>query len=553
MVVLREKVVRKGWEEDEDEYQADEPLTGYYSDDEEMGDGDGGDEARDVAGAEEEEKEEGEGEEEEEEEEQEEEGEEPEFVRGNIGDMSTWFLETASWIRPPNQNDTIDKPQPMYEPGTDTAIDFHSTGSKLLRKRLGFAEDVEHLAGPGCQSSHGYNGHEISEEEMRMCQTSQCLVRKLRGMAFKSENDDEDYEQTGDFFLSGLNDGMPSRDCDNPDVTPARHGRGEPYAENCMWDEDQTTEYAMPFHPYCFEVYKRTSLLLSGKVNVPALTTWWSLEASYDLFHSFPRHEDVDENTDQWWEHKNGTAYLAADPLHVPKLEEIFRAVVETDENFDPRSGAFSVKESQQSTSITDPFALLPGEIQFEILDCLASKDIAALRLSSRSVSQLPISYFQKLILREMPWLWEAWPTNANSTQMKYSKWATRTALDLQKHVVQYAKEKEILTPDVQIMEYEIHEANEILTTSSKHYKAIMATFQAGCEKSGMMTPFFLPPRQTNYFKLYTLITRHWAELRGLQNRKRIWTDCEEIWKRVLNYREEGMIDQDWKPTEPVA
>jgi len=38
--------------------------------------------------------------------------------------------------------------------------------------------DVEHIAGPGCRNLDGYNGHNISGEEMRGCLTLQCLVRK---------------------------------------------------------------------------------------------------------------------------------------------------------------------------------------------------------------------------------------------------------------------------------------------------------------------------------------------------------------------------------------
>jgi hypothetical protein len=39
-------------------------------------------------------------------------------------------------------------------------------------------QDLEHVAGPGCLDNRGYNGFEISVEEMTGCTALQCLVRK---------------------------------------------------------------------------------------------------------------------------------------------------------------------------------------------------------------------------------------------------------------------------------------------------------------------------------------------------------------------------------------
>ena len=42
------------------------------------------------------------------------------------------------------------------------------------------------------------------------------------------------------------------------------------------------------------------------------------------------------------------------------------------------------------------------------ILDHLASKDIANLRLASATFRALPYTLFRRLLFEDMPWLWEA-------------------------------------------------------------------------------------------------------------------------------------------------
>ncbi|ORY02549.1 hypothetical protein BCR34DRAFT_437902, partial [Clohesyomyces aquaticus] len=365
---------------------------------------------------------------------------------------------------------------------------------------------VEHIAGPGCENKRGYPGHDISVEEMRGCQTLQCLVRKPKEHSeyrFDPLPDDEEFEKSGEFFLSGLGDHMPSRDMSSPLVTPARHGCKEPNADNTIWQRGREHDYAMPFHPSCFEVFKRVSLLSIGKVDIGGLTGWWLLEATSYEFENFPRNPDVDECAQQEWEHHKGTAYLVANSLYVPKLRDIFAHVVEVGPDFNPRDGAFNPLTTMDPDGSVDPFQLLPAEIRVEILDHLPSKDIASLRLSSRAFNQMPVRYFQKLILREMPWLWEAWPSVTNPNRTPYSIWASLT------------------------------ESNALDEALPAEIQALKDAHDLEISRNEDLTPFYLPPGKTNYFLLYTLITRHWKELRGLQNRKRIWTDCEEILRRI--------------------
>ena len=56
-----------------------------------------------------------------------------------------------------------------------------------LRKRSGLVGigrfDLEHVAGPVCQNISGYNGNNISVEEMRGCQTVQVLLPQRKELA----------------------------------------------------------------------------------------------------------------------------------------------------------------------------------------------------------------------------------------------------------------------------------------------------------------------------------------------------------------------------------
>lgn len=454
----------------------------------------------------------------------------------------------------PNRDDASEHgSDASYEPNPNNEADeYKRSNDKLhhwLMGKLGYHHkdcyDVEHIAGPGCENKAGYSGHEITVDEMRGCHTVQCLVRKPKGWIFEPLPDDEDFEKSSDFFLSGLSDCMPSRDSSWLCVRPARHGCGDPHADNIIWQEDEAEDYAMPFHPPCFEVFKRASQLLRGNVDVVGLTSWYSLESAYDKFYAFPRDPNVKACHGQEWEHSKETAYLVANPLYIPKMEGIFEAAIETDPAFSPRNGAFSVPNGMIKDNAYDPFICLPQELQVGILDNLCSKDIASLRLSSRFFCQLPVSYFQKLLLREKPWLWEAWPTFKNRSVMRYPLWATVTAAEANATLQRFATQRTIVQEYVDIVKEEMPELGSQLDEAfPAHIQAIIDAQELESQSNKDLTPFFLPPDKTNYFTLYTLVTRYWQELRGLQNRKRIWKDCEEILRRVDVLRKEGRIGE---------
>ena len=59
-------------------------------------------------------------------------------------------------------------------------------------------------------------------------------------------------------------------------------------------------------------------------------------------------------------------------------------------------------------TSHVNLFMKLPAELRYIILNNLSSKDIANLRIVSPAFRQLPVILFRKLLLEDMPFLFEA-------------------------------------------------------------------------------------------------------------------------------------------------
>lgn len=54
-----------------------------------------------------------------------------------------------------------------------------------------------------------------------------------------------------------------------------------------------------------------------------------------------------------------------------------------------------------------------------------------------------------------------------------------------------------------------------------------------------------LPVGNTDWFSLYKHVKFSWQNLKGLQNRKRIWKDVNEIVTRIERYMGEGKIKDE--------
>lgn len=92
-----------------------------------------------------------------------------------------------------------------------------------LDGRIGFRkQDLEHIAGPKCNFGGGYMGYRVSAEEMRSCQTAQCLAPKPAN--WQPQPGDCQAELESKYFLTGLVDGMPDIEMGTIAPSPARHG-----------------------------------------------------------------------------------------------------------------------------------------------------------------------------------------------------------------------------------------------------------------------------------------------------------------------------------------
>jgi hypothetical protein len=122
-----------------------------------------------------------------------------------------------------------------------------------------------------------------------------------------------------------------------------------------------------------------------GHQGLDRLSRW----ASDTVYDDLPGHghrssePSVGDWQDGGWHHRNGKEYLAANPLFVPALRPILESSISDDLAFDPRQGAFKLR--QEINIGNDLFASLPPELHSLIFAHLNSKDIAHLRLASRT------------------------------------------------------------------------------------------------------------------------------------------------------------------------
>ena len=196
-------------------------------------------------------------------------------------------------------------------------------------------------------------------------------------------------------------------------------------------------EWGLPFHPTCFEIYKKVCEIRIGRIDTEGLWYWRDVSLSFPtgtlpsadchtsqlgcdyqtFFMDFPREPAVRSSSDQWWRHQPGCEYLVANPIDVPGLSEMLEPPVYSAD----KKNTFGWNEGSDdsptqdhrtppSTSRTaqDPFSVLSAEITSMILDRLGSKDIANLRLATPVFRQLPTILFRRLFSEDMPWLFEA-------------------------------------------------------------------------------------------------------------------------------------------------
>lgn len=387
----------------------------------------------------------------------------------------------------------------------------------------------EHIAGKDCRSNRGYNGHRISAEEMKGCTTVQFLVPKTA--SWRPEADDEGFERRGDFHLSGLTDHLRRRDARLGSVFPPRHGCRAPEAENCLWWPGQAGAAAMPFHPYCLEVYKRASLLRWGAVDIQALMAWFRLDGNpLHFMEQFPRHEAVHRGRQKQWRHIAGDEWLAANPCFVPDLEPILSSV---QTRCSARLGMQSVENDEPR--VADCFAPLPTELRMGILSHLSGRDVASTCLASRAFRRLPQTFFRKLLLRDMPWLWEAW------CPLPLSFWATTTRSELEtRHESWDRQQRDIEEWQIPVLEEEGDQNGGNKAAIAALRTRLAAIEEEKAEFHRSKGTCLLPMDETDWLRLYVEMARRCDSLKGIRNRARVWADCEHILARIEIHRAEG-------------
>ena len=363
----------------------------------------------------------------------------------------------------------------------------------------GFISYDEHIAGPNCVAyNHAYSGYQLSYEEMKACTTIQCLGPKTsefmigRDRDWEPSSDDEEFERTTEYCLSGLGDRPGATECDTP-CYPERNG-----AKDLMPGEYGGFEDGdLPFHPYCFEVYKRASLFFKGRLDVDGLAEWFDRDGAEEI----PHHPAVSSGQCQWWIHNHGDEFIVANPVHIPALRDIIERARRKEPDFNTKNSTFEIDAAATPERERDIFARLPEELRDMILQPLRSKDIANLRQASSTFRKLPISLWYRLTREEMPWLWEAW------CDRPYSFWACTTMQELETHDKALDARLQSLKafPDEQIAgQKETIEQERLESRKPKPAQQ-------------------LDRQRTDWHWLYREIKREWKNIKGLQNRERIW------------------------------
>ena len=351
---------------------------------------------------------------------------------------------------------------------------------------------------------------------MRLCNTAQYIVEKNSNYChdlpvWTPEPDDEDFERESKYFLSGLADRIDGLEGDCS-VWPYRHGL----------DDDEymsPTEYHgfdrgdLVFHPHCLEIYKRTAALRLGGAeltHVPAFADRWNTDGRGS---SPPCHPSVSASGGQWFEHTSGHEFVVANPLQIPALTTIFEAARRSQDFNAKETSPFGAKRTTGTNSNRDIFGKLPNELRDMVLSSLGSKDIANLRLASRTFRNLPTTLWRELIEKEMPWIWEAW----SDRPYPFISCTTRSEFEAHDQAV-----KGRIQATQGLGDEEKTKQRDLIARDERRFRESRAVQQ-------------LSRLETDWHYLYCRLSREWKSIKGLQNRERIWKTIEYIVRRIAD------------------
>jgi hypothetical protein len=130
-----------------------------------------------------------------------------------------------------------------------------------------------------------------------------------------------------------------------------------------------------------------------------------------------------------------------------------------------------------------------------------------------------------------MPWLWEVW------SDQPPSLWATASPVMLQRREKERKEHEMEVRKYRQIIKEEMPELLSDWQAAEPSYDDILPPPQRAWISAKQ-----LPMGRTNWYRLYRDITVNWKDLNGLQNRRRIWKDVEEIKRRIKQFREDDEL-----------
>lgn len=383
----------------------------------------------------------------------------------------------------------------------------------------------EHIASKTCNATAAYNGHNIAANDMRGMTTMQMLIPKNKW--WLPEADDESFEKDARFpyYLSGLRDFLPRAGSDEDAFTtiPLRQIGRRPAPQNFVSPGDLKEGFdpSMPFHPACLEVFKRASLKRHGLVDMEGLMAWYRIESTQHHFESFPRHRYVEEARGQRWNHVKGTEMLAANPFFISNLRMLINY-----ENEFANGVRYDDKDAQMSERRSDT-----GEVPEELLDSLKRQNIV---VPPEDLPAYADNLYHGKVLCEMEWLWEAW------CDAPYSSWATETSTEIYRRWLAPASRTRQIELDL------LHlDAKETLTLAESALKDSLEAEYGQLKLSRQMARQIKPDKlgaDVDWVNIYQRVRDMIKDSPGLQNRKRIWNECNVILDRIQKHRAKGRI-----------
>lgn len=269
--------------------------------------------------------------------------------------------------------------------------------------------------------------------------------------------------------------------------------------------------------------------------SIQRLRKWFETCSSHTQVYKHPSDEDVRKCSEQMYAHKRGTEYLAASPLFVPKLREIFKKAIDAGnaDGFDVHNCAFRSDRSggaspSSAMATDDPFCKPPMELRLQVLMHLSLNDIASLRGCSRGFTHIPVYFFRRRLLLDHPYLWEV-RGDSNPPYL----WTCIKPPQLKYHFMRKASLYQELRDIESVIGEEDLAMLPAVKQEGRRYIESLAHPLEMAQKRALESVIELPLRKTDWFLIYKEITKQWTTLHGLRNRRRVWKCMEEVMQQM--------------------